>query len=218
MKLPAFGLVALCALASAPSRAQSSDSSPTGPASSSDASPSSSSASSAPTAPALGVGDVRPQGRSLGLGVAIGAPVGLAGKYYLNGSSGLSFILGFWGTEYGGAAIDFVFHPLGAVGEGSYGTPFLTVGGGAALGLGNNTFGRGAFNGRGIYQFSTFSRSPYVAFPPGNFALDVHGVLGLGWSFKAPLDLFVEFAPSLLLVPTLNLGTRLTLGGRIYLG
>jgi hypothetical protein len=215
MKLPALGLVVLCVFGSAPAGAQSSEASPQAPTSSADASPSSSSASSAP---ALGMGDVRPQGRSLGLGVAIGAPVGLAGKYYLNGSSGLSFILGFWGTEYGGAVIDYVFHPLGAVGEGSYGSPFLTVGGGAALGLGNNTFGRGAFNGRGIYQFSTFNRSPYAAFPPGNFALDVHGVLGLGWSFKAPLDLFVEFAPSLLLVPTLNLGTRLTLGGRIYLG
>lgn len=168
--------------------------------------------------PSLGVGDVRPAGKVLGLGVVVGSPIGLSGKYYLDGSSAVSFAIGFWGTEHGGAVVDYLFHPLGAVGDGSYGTPFLAVGGGAALGLGSS-FGRGgSANGRTLHQFWAFGGSPYTMFPPANFAMDVHGTLGLGWSFRAPLDVFVEFQPGLLVVPQLNLGTRLTFGGRVYLG
>lgn len=159
----------------------------------------------------------RPQGKTLGVGVAIGAPVGLAGKLFIADSAAVSLLLGFWGTHYAGGALDFEYHPVPALGVGEYGAPFLVVGVGVGVGAGDAS-GRGFLGGRTMYSTLVFDRGPYTVDTPGDVGLDVHGKVGLGWAFRAaPVDLFAEFTPGLLLLPDLNVGSRFTIGGRWWL-
>jgi hypothetical protein len=89
---------------------------------------------------------------------------------------------------------------------------------GCGLGVGfGNAFARGFLGGRSMYSFLAFTQGPYALITPLDFGLDAHATVGLGWAFsQAPVDLYADFSPGLLLIPDLNLGSRLTVGGRFW--
>jgi hypothetical protein len=107
----------------ASAQSSSSTSSKGGAASTKEPASTSASPEGASLAPVGASGTARPLGKTFGLGIALGAPVGLAGKVFIADAAALSFDLGFWSTEYGGGTIDFLYHPLGNLGDGSYGAP-----------------------------------------------------------------------------------------------
>jgi hypothetical protein len=142
----------------------------------------------------------RPSGGGpLGLGLSIGGPTGLTGKYYLTSSTGLSFGVGFGGHGFLGGHLDYVLTPLSLI-TAEAGMLYPYVGGGVGLGF---------FGGLG-YQFGPiFYRAPLW--------LDVHLTGGLAWNFHAiPLDVFLEIAPGVALLPGPGLGWHGILGVRYY--
>ena len=149
----------------------------------------------------------------LALGLTIGSPIGFAGRYEI-GSPALQWSVGsFGGDEYGGV-LDLLFLPVPHLATGPYGAVFLDAGAGVAVEIdGNGGNGRGDV-GFGIYDQAVFQQSPYFFATPSDLAVDLHGVVGLRVLFPdAPVHLFAQFAPGILLAPQLGFGARLMIGG-----
>lgn len=138
-------------------------------------------------------------GGPLGLGLSLGGPTGLTGKYYLDSSSGLSFGVGFGGHGWIGAHLDYVLSVTN-LSLNSAGSLYPYVGGGVGLGF---------LGGLGYPFTPVYLNVPVWA--------DVHFTGGLGWNVASlPLDIFLEIAPGLSILPGLGLGWHGILGFRYY--
>jgi hypothetical protein len=131
--------------------------------------------------------------KDLGLGVMVGAPTGLTGKYWLDDINAIDFAVGDLGyydnNGYSGVNVhvDYLWHHYGIFGDpasDAYNRLPLYVGVGGMI------------------------ESPGVA--------GVRGVLGITYLFHAPFDLFFEVAPTLVIAPNLGFGIDANLGGRVY--
>lgn len=148
---------------------------------------------------ASGVVDTRPEGKLFGLGLSLGGPTGLAGKYHLTPSSGVQFGVGIMGHGWLSLYADYVFSPVAFINN-QHGSLFPYLGGGVGMGLLGNT-----------------GWTPYYYLPFNFFSADLHLLAGLGWAFKSyPFDLFLEIAPGVQFVPGFGLGWHGFLGGRYY--
>lgn len=142
---------------------------------------------------------LRPPGGPLGLGLNLGWPTGLAGKYYLTNDQGLTFGLGFGGASVLGGYLDYVWAPTALVNI-APGTLYPYIGGGVFVGI------------FPLYYGNPFGR--FVAFP---FVLGAEIPLGLAWNFAAlPVDIYLELAPGIAVLPGLDFGIRGSLGFRYY--
>lgn len=122
--------------------------------------------------------------KTFGLGIMLGAPSGLSGKYYLSADTALDFGLG---TIYGyrdrrGFHIhgDFLWHPFSLASADAFELPFY-FGIGARLLNGSRCYDYD--RGRCDYYYRDYS------------ALGVRAPVGLSFDFNnIPLDIFVELA------------------------
>lgn len=149
--------------------------------------------------PAASARGLRPAGGPFGLGLNLGWPTGLAGKYFLSSDSGVTFGVGLGGHSLLGAYVDYVFAP----------TSFVRARPGALYPY----LGIGAFGG--VFGFG---KTFVPIFPPGiPISLGAEVPLGLAWSFyELPIDLYGELAPGLQVLPGLGFGFRGSLGFRFY--
>lgn len=143
--------------------------------------------------------------RPLGLGFAIGSPVSLVGKYFLNQTNAVDFGLSFW--HYGNDCdyrADGGCHGVGSIGlVGDYlwhdtlarGTAQLDwhFGPGGRLWIGNHSYDH-------------------------NAALAARFPVGLDLTFDRPnfLEVFMEIAPVLFIVPDVFLDLEAFVGVRFY--
>ncbi|PKL81930.1 MAG: hypothetical protein CVV24_12720 [Ignavibacteriae bacterium HGW-Ignavibacteriae-3] len=131
------------------------------------------------------------QDKGFGLGVSLGEPTGLNGKYWLNSSNALDFGLAYsfvhTKSTYSLHA-DYLFHNSELI-KSSRRLP-IYYGVGARLHFGNGNKG----------------------------TLGARGVIGLVWMpmAAAPVDVFIEFAPVFNLFPETSLHIDLSIGGRYY--
>jgi hypothetical protein len=138
----------------------------------------------------------QPQGK-FGAGFIVGEPVGISWKYRTSYTNAFDGALGFLPDHGYRVHVDYLWQ--------SY--PFdeqnlaVHYGAGMAVGSGRSAY----FNNNG-----TFFRNQEVGF-------GLRGVLGLNYLIrKTPLDLFVEFAPLIVLTPNSGSGVDLGFGARVY--
>jgi len=150
-----------------------------------------------PVASATEVG----RGRDFGLGVAIGSPTSIVGKYYLSQENAIDFGLGFWTYGWGcgrhgycdGRSFDVI----------TVNADYLwqdEVARGAKVNLDWHIGAGGRF------------------WAGGGTALAARMPVGLDLMFRKPawLELFVEIAPALYIVPGVGLDLEGFLGVRFY--
>ena len=141
------------------------------------------------------------QNHGLGLGVSIGQPDGIAGKYWLTQRHAVDFGLGMdigptttkanGDKENAGSRIylhgDYLLHSLDAIQSSEQFPIYIGVGGYLETGAG------------------------------GEDMVGVRGVGGLMyWVRQAPLDLFLEVAPTLQVTPSVGFGFETSIGVRYY--
>ncbi len=132
------------------------------------------------------------QGR-FGIGVVFGEPTGLTGKYWLTGSTAIDGSLGYSFFDRFRMNIDYLVHDNKA-----FEAPEFSL----YYGIGGSILG-----GEG---YVTRSRV-------GTFGIGARGVLGGTYLFpRAPLDVFLEIAPVVVLAPPVGLAIDLNLGIRVY--
>lgn len=148
------------------------------------------------------------RGRDFGLGFAFGSPTSIVGKYFVGGGNAWDFGVGFWSTGWGGC------RRRGDgpdVCEGYDGFDYLTLnvdylwqepivaGGSAKL---DWHIGGGGRIWAGDGWFAAAARMP----------------IGLDLTFRKPsfLEVFLELAPALYIVPGLDLDIEAFLGVRFY--
>jgi hypothetical protein len=144
-------------------------------------------------------------GRDFGLGFALGSPTSIVGKYFVGGGNAFDFGFGFWtygwrcdrpdrGYCGGGRAFDLV--SLNAdylwqdnIVRGTGATLDWHIGGGGRVWLGG-----------------------------GDFSLAARMPIGIDLTFRKPsfLELFLEVAPAMYIVPGLYLDIEAFLGVRFY--
>jgi len=145
--------------------------------------------------------DTRPLKKNFGFGISLGAPTGLTMKYHFTPSSALQMGIGGAGHGFLSLHADYVLSLAKLVEAQNVGMLYGYAGGGLGVGF----FGNSGLLG---FRYSTID----------NVYVDVHATFGLAWNFaKLPLDLFVEVAPGLLVVPGIGFGWHGTIGGRFYL-
>lgn len=135
------------------------------------------------------------QERNFGLGVMLGEPTGLSAKLWTQNNNALAFGLG-WSTYHpryddrGNRVhfhIDYLWHSFDAIrSEEKFAFHY---------GIGGRFKDRGGNNG----------------------SLAIRGVGGLNWMLRnAPMDIFIEIAPSLELTPSTGFGIDGAFGARFY--
>jgi hypothetical protein len=130
--------------------------------------------------------------KSFGLGLALGAPTGLSGKYWLGRTKAIAGAVG--GLGYRGVVLhgDYLRHRRDIIRSAPAGTTALYYGPGAFLASGGRVVGDRA-------------------------AVGVRGVIGMGYLFpRDPFDLFIELAPNLVFGGGVGFGLQGALGGRFY--
>lgn len=148
------------------------------------------------------------RGRDFGLGFALGSPTSIVGKYFIGGDNAIDFGLGFWtygwrcgrrdyddrGYCGGNRAFDLV-----SVNADYLWQDNLVAGTGAKLDWHIGAGGRVWLGGG---DFSAAARMP----------------LGLDLTFRKPsfLEVFLELAPAMYIVPGLYLDIEAFLGVRFY--
>jgi hypothetical protein len=145
--------------------------------------PSSSSAEAAAVSPAKGL---------FGIGIVLGEPTGVSGKYWLSKYRAVDGAFGYSFGDRFRLSMDYLVHTDALMSEDF---SFYYGVGGAISG------------GRG-----------YIAKPrPGDFALGARGVIGVSYLFRrAPLDAFLELAPIVFVAPPLGLSMDFCFGIRVY--
>ncbi|MGM0558226.1 MAG: hypothetical protein ACQEVA_17710 [Myxococcota bacterium] len=167
-----------------------------------------------------------PQGNNFGLGVSLGNPTSLTGKYYFSESTFLDFHLGayrLYDRRYYGDALflaaDYVWEVYNFHEGSTVSIPFyIGAGGGLILDADNDC--DVVRNGRCV----DVDRNDYF-----DFAIGPRMPIGAGFQFQeAPFELFVEFSPALYFV-TYDDGYRedadivfgvfnFAIGGRFFFG
>jgi hypothetical protein len=127
-----------------------------------------------------------------GVGVVLGEPTGISGKYWLSSRTAIDGAFGYSFGDRFRISVDYLVHAAA-----SDVPDFLFY-----YGLG------GAMAGdRGYIAKSR----------AGDFALGVRGVIGASYLFKrAPLDAFLEMAPIIFIAPPLGLSIDFCFGIRVY--
>ncbi|MCF6270492.1 MAG: hypothetical protein L3J41_12325 [Melioribacteraceae bacterium] len=130
------------------------------------------------------------QKSGLGIGLMLGEPSGLAGKYWLNENNAVNFGIGagLLGSNSGlSFHADYLYHINNLI-KWEYKTTFY-------------------------YGFGLRMRLPSNS----STAIGVRGVAGVLMLVKnLPIDVFLEFAPSFRLLPTTGLDLDIAIGGRYY--
>ncbi len=124
--------------------------------------------------------------KTFGLGLMLGAPSGLSGKYYLSADTALDFGIGsiYQYRDRSGFHVhgDFLWHPLSLASTDAFELPLY--------------FGVGAriLTGSRCYRYD--NRSDRCDYSYGDYtALGVRAPLGISFDFNnIPLDIFLEFA------------------------
>lgn len=126
--------------------------------------------------------------KKFGLGVMLGEPSGISGKYYLNETNAIDFGLGYSIATEGklNIHIDYLHHK-----EGVFNTDQRLI----------LHYGFGA-------KIKTYS---------GDDAFGVRGVVGITWTQDdLPFDAFIEIAPVFILLPSTELELDASIGARFY--
>lgn len=131
------------------------------------------------------------QDKGLGLGIIIGEPTGLSGKYWLNNNNALDFGLAYSFVRQNSAVslhADYLYHAFDVI-KSDYRFP-IYYGFGARLRLVDGD----------------------------DNALGARGVIGVAWlSDNLPIDVFLELVPVFNLFPSTSLNFDMGFGARFYL-
>jgi hypothetical protein len=146
---------------------------------------------------------VSPAGKTIGVGLELGAPTNLNAKFMLGPQSGV--VVGVGGGIWYDLSLslhgDYVFHPI-------------------ALRFDDGTFS--AYVGGGLWTSFGFPGEHYGYYRPflkgqQYFAVGARVPLGLNLAFNAfPIELFLELVPAVALFPGLGVFGQGGLGARIY--
>lgn len=147
---------------------------------------------------------VHAQNSGLGLGIMLGEPTGISGKYWIGSDRALDFGLA-WGLWHGGYVHvhgDYLFHNSELIPVKSGSLPLYY-----GPGLRVRSWNDGNYWRRGRYYDSDGSRVDVgIRFPVGlAYLMD-----------KAPVDVFIELVPTLDLVPATGLELDGALGARYW--
>ena len=146
---------------------------------------------------------IAPQGRQLGIGLQVGAPTALTLKYMTTPDQALVGGLGVgigWDPSIS-LHLDYLWHPSVLV-PGSWGTLSWFVGGGGWLSFSDGRWGP-------VYVGYGYARSP--------ISFGARVPIGLDLAFEgAPIELYAEVDPTLMIYPRVGLGFGATLGGRFW--
>lgn len=139
--------------------------------------------------------------RAFGLGIVLGSPSGISGKYYIGGrTNAIDFSVGSWysgryGSYYGGYRVAVAYH---------WHFEELASGGGVAIPI---RIGVGGFVSDGGFYDDWF----------GETALGVHVPFGLDFDLEsAPVQFFGEVGAEIPVYPFFGLGFALGIGVRYY--
>jgi hypothetical protein len=127
-----------------------------------------------------------------GIGVVLGEPMGVSGKYWLSENTAIDGAFGYSFGDRFRVSMDYLIH------TNAFDSPefplYYGVGGAIA----------------GDRGYVAKSRA-------GDFALGARGVIGVSYLFrKAPLDAFLEVAPIVFVAPPLGLSIDFCFGIRVY--
>lgn len=155
-----------------------------------------------PSLAADGGGATRPPGKRLGLGLQLGWPTGLGGKYTLTTGQAVQFGVGVGGNSWLGANVDYIFTPVA-----------LPVGDVGSLGF---YLGGGLFGGFGVTPLK-FDLTPAPFFNGFPLVLGAEVPLGIVWNFQeVPVDIFLEIAPGIAILPGPFFSSRGAVGFRFF--
>jgi hypothetical protein len=147
------------------------------------------------------------RGRDFGLGVALGSPTSLVAKYFVGGGNALDFGLGFWSYGWGcrrrGAAPE-VCDNYGAFDLVTANIDYL--------------WQDGIVSGRTAALDWHIGAGGRVWIGDGSFAAAARMPVGVDVTFRKPdfLEVFLEIAPALYIVPGLEIDIEAFLGVRFY--
>lgn len=143
------------------------------------------------------------QDGSLGLGLILGEPTGITGKYWLQGPSAIDAGLAYSYSDFFLLYVDYLYHFPGAFGDSSQFVSELTpyVGGGGIL----------------FIQTGTDVNRAYFNSNQGSAGFAIRIPLGIEWTPEhAPFGVFVEVAPGVGLVPATFGLFQAGIGARFY--
>ncbi|MHC1736755.1 MAG: hypothetical protein AB9882_01945 [Ignavibacteriaceae bacterium] len=133
---------------------------------------------------------ILPQEKGFGLGIIIGEPTGVSAKYWVSSQNALDFALGYsFARKYNRFHIhvDYVWNNENLIRSAERFPVYYGIGG------------------------------KFQAYDSENSSLGVRGVLGIMWyPRKLPIDVFLEVAPVLRLVPATDFDIDAGLGARYY--
>jgi len=166
-------------------------------------------------------GGVSPEGKQMGVGLQIGSPTGLTGKYMLTGNQG---VVAGVGAGLGGLSVhlDYLWHPqVLAVADPFRLSWYLGLGGWLGffpypngvpgLGYFGPNFAYGYYNGHLAFMYLPYN---LLWFAP-SFAVRVP--LGLSLALRQlPIEIYGGLTPSVLVFPGIGFGLGGEIGGRIY--
>lgn len=131
-----------------------------------------------------------PQSKGFGLGFIVGEPTGIAAKYWTSSQNALDFALGYsFARKYNRFRIhiDYVWHNENLIRSAERFPVYYGIGG------------------------------KFQAYDSENSSLGVRGVLGIMWyPRRVPIDIFLEVAPVLRLVPATDFDIDAALGARFF--
>jgi len=147
---------------------------------------------SSSSSPSSAAGEITRKRGLFGIGVVLGEPTGISGKYWLDERTAIDGAFGYSFGDRFRLSIDYLVH-----GTTANGPDFLFY-----YGLGGAMAGN-----RGYIAKSRRS----------DFALGARGVIGVSYLFKrAPFDAFLEIAPIVFIAPPLGLSMDFCFGIRVY--
>ena len=146
------------------------------------------------------------RGRDFGIGVAFGSPTSLVGKYFLGDGNALDFGLGFWSYGWG------CHHRVDA--------PDVCDGNGFNVVTANVDYlwQEPIVAGRAASLDWHIGAGGRIWIADGSFSAAARMPVGLDLAFRKPsfLEVFLELAPALYVVPGLGLDLEAMLGVRFY--
>lgn len=148
------------------------------------------------------------QSNGFGLGIMLGSPTGISGKAWTSSENAVDFGVAWGGLGRGGSYFhlhgDYLFHNFSLIPVNSGRLPLHF---GPGLRLRSWSGGRYWINGR------------YHPSPGGHARLGVRFPVGLTYIFDgAPVDIFLEAAPTLDLIPGTTFDVDAAIGVRYYFG
>ena len=139
-------------------------------------------------------------GKKFGLGVALGSPTAITGKYFMNPVRAFDVGVGYWFGSYIEVYSDYLWHfPMAFAGTRDPGPQFVPY-----LGLG------GDFHVASSPPPVNDNNHPYLGFY-------VRIPLGMEWfPGRAPFGIFLEFVPAIQIIPGVSGAFGAAIGARFY--